>query len=52
MKFVPMLSPPHRLHTNPPAQSMRALKVRVDELGKIYVDKMMTARPKCDFVRG
>jgi cytochrome P450 len=29
---------------------MRSLKVRVDELAKIYVDKMRDARPECDFV--
>jgi cytochrome P450 len=28
---------------------MRALKVRVDELAKIYVDKMMATGPECDF---
>ena len=31
-------------------KAMRALKVRVDELAKIHVDKMMAARPECDFV--
>ncbi len=30
---------------------MRALKVRVDELAKIYVDKMMAAGNECDFVQ-
>jgi cytochrome P450 len=30
---------------------MRALKVRVDELAKIYVDKMMAVGPECDFVQ-
>ena len=30
-------------------KAMRALKVRVDELAKIYVDKMMAAGPECDF---
>lgn len=32
-------------------KAMRALKVRVDELAKIYVDKMMAAGPECDFVQ-
>ncbi len=32
-------------------KAMRALRVRVDELAKIYVDKMMTAGPECDFVQ-
>jgi cytochrome P450 len=32
-------------------KAMRALKVRVDELAKNYVDKMMTVGPKCDFVQ-
>ncbi|OBA78776.1 cytochrome [Mycobacterium sp. 1164966.3] len=32
-------------------KAMRALKVRVDELAKIYVDKMATAGPECDFVQ-
>ena len=32
-------------------KAMRALKVRVDELAKIYVDKMMAAGNKCDFVQ-
>jgi cytochrome P450 len=31
-------------------KAMRALKVRVDELAKIYVDKMRDIGPKCDFV--
>jgi cytochrome P450 len=30
-------------------KAMRRLKVRVDELAKIYVDKMMAAGPECDF---
>jgi cytochrome P450 len=30
-------------------KAMRALKVRVDELAKIYVDRMMSAGPECDF---
>ncbi|BBX95738.1 cytochrome P450 [Mycobacterium lacus] len=30
-------------------KAMRALKARVDELAKIYVDKMMGAGPECDF---
>ena len=30
---------------------MRALKVRVDELAKNYVDKMMAVGPECDFVQ-
>jgi cytochrome P450 len=31
-------------------KAMRALKVRVDELAKIYVDKMAAVGPECDFV--
>jgi hypothetical protein len=32
-------------------KAMRALKVRVDDLAKIYVDKMMAVGPECDFVQ-
>lgn len=32
-------------------KAMRALKIRVDELARIYVDKMMRVGPKCDFVQ-
>ena len=32
-------------------KAMRALKVRVDELAKKYVDKMVTVGPECDFVQ-
>ncbi|BBX62678.1 cytochrome P450 [Mycobacterium saskatchewanense] len=32
-------------------KAMRALKLRVDELARIYVDKMMAAGPECDFVQ-
>jgi len=32
-------------------KAMRAMKVRVDELAKIYVDKMLDAGPECDFVQ-
>jgi cytochrome P450 len=32
-------------------KAMRALKVRVDELAKDYVDKMMAVGPECDFVQ-
>lgn len=32
-------------------KAMRALKVRVDELAKVYVDKMMAIGPECDFVQ-
>ncbi|KUH82844.1 MULTISPECIES: cytochrome P450 [unclassified Mycobacterium] len=32
-------------------KAMRALKVRVDELAKVYVDKMMTIGSECDFVQ-
>ncbi len=32
-------------------KAMRALKVRVDELAKNYVDKMRTVGPECDFVQ-
>jgi len=32
-------------------KAMRALKIRVDELAKNYVDKMMTVGPECDFVQ-
>jgi cytochrome P450 len=30
---------------------MRALKLGVDELAKVYVDKMMAIAPECDFVQ-
>ncbi|MFZ3270364.1 MAG: cytochrome P450, partial [Mycobacterium sp.] len=32
-------------------KAMRALKVRVDQLAKTYVDKMMAAGPECDFAQ-
>jgi cytochrome P450 len=32
-------------------KAMRAMKMRVDELAKIYVDKMMAEGPECDFVQ-
>jgi cytochrome P450 len=32
-------------------KAMRALKVRIDELAKIHVDKMMAVGPECDFVQ-
>ena len=32
-------------------KAMRALKVRVDELAKIYVDKMLAAGSECDFAQ-
>jgi cytochrome P450 len=32
-------------------KAMRALKMRVDELAKIYVDNMMAAGPECDFAQ-
>jgi cytochrome P450 len=32
-------------------KAMRALKVRIDELAKIYVDKMVAVGPECDFVQ-
>ena len=32
-------------------KAMRALKVRVDELAKHYVDKMLAVGPECDFVQ-
>ena len=32
-------------------KAMRALKIRVDELAKIYVDKMLAAGSECDFVQ-
>ena len=32
-------------------KAMRALKMRVDELAKSYVDKMMAVGPECDFVQ-
>ncbi|TDH53917.1 cytochrome P450 [Mycobacterium eburneum] len=32
-------------------KAMRALKLRVDELAKSYVDKMAAAGPECDFVQ-
>jgi cytochrome P450 len=31
--------------------AMRALKLRVDELAKTYVDKMLAVGPECDFVQ-
>lgn len=32
-------------------KAMRAMKMRVDELAKSYVDKMLAAGPECDFVQ-
>ncbi|BAX93420.1 cytochrome P450 [Mycobacterium shigaense] len=32
-------------------KAMRDLKIRVDELAKIYVDKMVAKGPECDFVQ-
>ncbi len=32
-------------------KAMRAMKVRIDELAKIYVDKMLERGPECDFVQ-
>jgi cytochrome P450 len=32
-------------------KAMRALKLRVDELARNYVDKMMAVGPECDFVQ-
>jgi cytochrome P450 len=32
-------------------KAMRALKTRVDELARIYVDKMLAVGPDCDFVQ-
>lgn len=32
-------------------KAMRALKVRVDELARIYVEKMLATGPECDFVQ-
>jgi cytochrome P450 len=32
-------------------KAMRTLKVRVDELAKTYVDKMLAVGPECDFVQ-
>ena len=32
-------------------KAMRALKLRVDELAKAYVDKMLAVGPECDFVQ-
>lgn len=32
-------------------KAMRALKVRVDELAKVFVDKMVEVGPECDFVQ-
>ncbi|WP_293001812.1 cytochrome P450 [Mycobacterium sp.] len=32
-------------------KAMRALKIRVDELAKNYVDKMLEVGPECDFVQ-
>ncbi|MEE6179340.1 cytochrome P450 [Mycobacterium sp. 050134] len=47
--------PQHRVRAIGPdwfrPKAMRALKVRIDDLAKIYVDKMMAAGPECDFVQ-
>jgi cytochrome P450 len=32
-------------------KAMRAMKVRIDELAKIYVDRMQEKGPECDFVQ-
>ncbi len=32
-------------------KAMRALRLRVDELAKVYVDKMETVGPECDFAQ-
>jgi cytochrome P450 len=32
-------------------RAMRAMKVRIDELAKIYVDRMLDKAPECDFVQ-
>ena len=32
-------------------KAMRALKIRIDELAKRYVDQMVAAGPECDFVQ-
>ncbi|MDT5088608.1 MAG: hypothetical protein QOG47_1315, partial [Mycobacterium sp.] len=32
-------------------KAMRALKLRVDDLAKTYVDKMLTVGPECDLVQ-
>ena len=32
-------------------KAMRAMKVRIDELAKIYVDRMLEKGPECDFVQ-
>jgi cytochrome P450 len=32
-------------------KAMRAMKVRIDELAKIYVDRMLERGPECDFVQ-
>lgn len=32
-------------------KAMRSLKVRIDQLAKSYVDKMMAVGPECDFVQ-
>jgi cytochrome P450 len=32
-------------------KAMRAMKVRIDELAKIYVDRMLENGPECDFVQ-
>ena len=32
-------------------KALRAMKARVDELAKIYVDKLLAAGPECDFVQ-
>src|SRR6201997_5344311 len=54
--LIPLDDPPHRVVRAIGSdwfrpKAMRALKVRVDELAKIYVDKMMAVGPECDFVQ-
>ena len=55
-KLINMDDPQHRVVRAIGAdwfrpKAMRALKVRVDELAKKYVDKMLAAGTECDFVQ-
>jgi cytochrome P450 len=54
--LVTMDDPHHRLVRAAGAdwfrpKALRALKERVDQLAKIYVDKLLAAGPECDFVQ-
>lgn len=53
--LIHMNDPRHRLVRAAPGWSrlaaMRALKARVDELAKTYIDTMLAAGGECDFVQ-